>query len=96
MTWGLAEFIAGEEMGRNRGFWWSPTGEHLAVARVDNRPVQTWYIADPANPDRPPTAHRYPAAGRANAEVSLHVVGLDGSRVALDWDREALPVPGRR
>lgn len=32
-------------------------------------------------------ALRYPAAGSANAEVRLVVLGLDGSRVEVDWDR---------
>src|SRR5262249_8418384 len=40
-----------------------------------------------ANPDRPPRAVRYPAAGTANADVSLHVLGLDGSRTEVAWDR---------
>ena len=33
VTWGLAEFVAAEEMGRTRGFWWSPDGTVL-VARL--------------------------------------------------------------
>src|SRR4051812_25791417 len=32
VTWGLAEFVAAEEMDRYRGFWWSPDGTALAVA----------------------------------------------------------------
>jgi dipeptidyl-peptidase-4 len=91
VTWGLAEFVAAEEMGRARGFWWSPSGQQLAVCRVDNRPVQTWYVSDPAHPERPPTAHRYPQAGTANALVELHVVGLDGTRVQVVWDHDAFP-----
>src|SRR5690242_19160912 len=35
VTFGLAEFIAAEEMGRTRGYWWSPDGSALLVARVD-------------------------------------------------------------
>ena len=54
-----------------RGYWWSPDGESLLVARVDDAPVRRWYIADPANPDREPTVVAYPAAGTANARVSL-------------------------
>ncbi|MGE0732304.1 MAG: prolyl oligopeptidase family serine peptidase [Acidimicrobiia bacterium] len=91
LSWGVAEFVAAEEMGRSRGFWWSPNGQQLAVCRVDNRPVRRLYIADPANPQRPPTPHRYPAAGTDNASVELWVLGLDGSRVAIEWDRDAYP-----
>src|SRR5204862_1454797 len=91
VTWGLAEFVAAEEMGRGRGFWWSPDGSRLAVARVDNRPVGRWHVADPADPAAAPAVLRYPAAGTANAEVGLHLLGLDGGRVEVAWDRAALP-----
>ena len=40
VSWGLAEFIAAEEMERRRGYWWSPDGEAVAAARVDERPVR--------------------------------------------------------
>jgi dipeptidyl-peptidase-4 len=91
VSWGSADFIAAEEMGRFRGYWWSPDGTMLAVCRVDDAAVSTWVIADPAHPDRPARTIRYPAAGTANPEVSLHLVGLDGSRVAVDWDRDFFP-----
>ena len=48
-----------------------------------------WHIASPVDPSAPPRAVRYPQAGTANAEVTLHVVGVDGSRVDVEWDREA-------
>jgi dipeptidyl-peptidase-4 len=91
VTWGTAEFIAAEEMGRQRGFWWGPDGASIAVCRVDNAPVQTWHIADPANPGRLPVATRYPAAGTPNADVTLHVIGLDGTRIDVVWDRATFP-----
>lgn len=87
VTYGLAEFVAAEEMGRARGYWWSPDGSHLLVARVDESRVQRWYIADPANPAAEPLSVAYPVAGSANAEVTLWVVGLGGTRVAVEWDR---------
>ncbi|MEV5741488.1 DPP IV N-terminal domain-containing protein [Microbispora rosea] len=90
VTYGLAEFIAAEEMGRMRGYWWSPSGDRLLVARVDESPVTLWHIADPANPDRQPVPQRYPAAGTANAEVTLHVIGLDGARTAVPFEQEYL------
>ena len=74
-------------MHRMRGYWWAPDGRRLVVARVDVSPVQVWYLADPAEPTAPPTALRYPAAGTANADVTLWIVGLDGTRVGIDWDR---------
>ena len=91
VTWGLAEFIAAEEMGRSRGYWWSPDGLALAVARVDNSPVQRWHLSNLADPAQPPQELAYPAAGTANALVSLHVVTLDGRTRELPWDREAFP-----
>lgn len=84
VTHGLADFVAAEEMGRMRGFWWSPDGDRLAVARVDSTPVQRWHIADPENPGRTPSVVAYPAAGTANAVVTLESVGLDGTRVPVD------------
>lgn len=95
VTWGLAEFIAQEEMSRSRGFWWSPDGGRLLAARVDESPVQRWWIADPAHPDRRPAEVAYPAAGTANAVVTLALVGLDGSRVDVEWDRERYPYLAR-
>jgi dipeptidyl-peptidase 4 len=91
VSWGVAEFVAAEEMGRGRGFWWAPDGESLLAARVDESGVQEWHIGDPSNPARLPTTVRYPAAGTPNALVSLSVLHLDGRRVDVSWDREAFP-----
>jgi dipeptidyl-peptidase-4 len=91
VTWGLAEFVAAEELGRERGYWWAPDGEQLAVARVDTTAVRRWWLSDPTSPMVPPLAAPYPAAGTANADVRLAVVDLAGGRVEVDWDREAFP-----
>ena len=99
VTFGLAEFVAAEEMGRSRGYWWSPDGSQLLIARVDESPVRQWYIADPANPDKAPAQVRYPAAGTPNAHVSLVLATIakeagDGAPAKLEeveWDRAAFP-----
>ncbi len=91
VRWGVAEFIAAEEMDRHRGYWWAPDGEALLVARVDDSPVDRWWIADPAHPEQPPTEVAYPAAGTADADVSAWILRLDGSRAEVAWDRAAWP-----
>ncbi|MFF2507354.1 prolyl oligopeptidase family serine peptidase [Streptomyces sp. NPDC058067] len=95
VTYGLAEFVAAEEMDRSRGFWWSPESDRLLVARADDAPVRRWWIADPAHPDREPARTAYPAAGTPNAEVRLFVVGLDGARTEVTWDRARYPYLAR-
>jgi dipeptidyl-peptidase 4 len=91
VTFGLTEFIAAEEMDRHRGYWWSPDGSALLVARVDETPVTRWHIADPANPERPPAEVAYPAAGTPNAQVSLLLARLDGATVDVGIDHAAFP-----
>ncbi|KOG08622.1 S9 family peptidase [Streptomyces viridochromogenes] len=95
VTYGLAEFIAAEEMGRYRGFWWGPESDRLLVARADDTPVRRWWISDPAHPEREPQQVAYPAAGTANAEVRLFVIGLDGVRTEVAWDRARYPYLAR-
>ena len=94
ITWGQAEFVAGEEMGRQRGYWWSPVGTALAVCRVDNSPVDMTWIGDPANPMTQPRPHRYPFAGTNNANVSLHIFSINAdnnsSRVDVQWQQSQL------
>jgi dipeptidyl-peptidase 4 len=91
VSWGSPDFIAAEEMHRFRGFWWSPDGSTIACCRVDDSPVAEWTIADPANPAQPARVIRYPAAGKANPVVTLHLLGLDGTCREVDWDREFFP-----
>ena len=76
ISWGNAEFIAAEEMGRFRGYWWAPDSQLIAACRVDVSSINVWHIADPAHPELPATEHRYPAAGTPNASVSLHIISL--------------------
>ncbi|MEE1804352.1 prolyl oligopeptidase family serine peptidase [Streptomyces sp. JV176] len=104
VTYGLAEFIAAEEMSRTRGYWWSPASDRLLVARVDTADVQRWWISDPAHPDREPSRVPYPAAGTPNADVRLFVVPLtDGAETdgtgtpptEVIWDRYRHPYLAR-
>ncbi|MET8974592.1 prolyl oligopeptidase family serine peptidase [Streptomyces sp. NPDC004539] len=95
ITYGLAEFIAAEEMDRHRGFWWSPESDRLLVAQVDDTPVKRWWISDPARPEREPQHIPYAQAGTENAIVRLFALGLDGSRTEVVWDRARFPYLAR-
>lgn len=90
-TWGIAEFVAAEEMNRSRGYWWAPDGSSLLAARVDETAVPHWHIGDPANPERPPTTVAYPAAGTRNADVTLWLLHFNGSRTKIRWDTNDFP-----
>lgn len=100
-TWkiGLAEFAAGEEMDRYDGFWWSPDSTQVLFETYDESPEPTWYISDPANPDRPAGGTRYPRALTANADVHLTLLALlldesgrchygAGESTEVHWDRD--------
>jgi dipeptidyl-peptidase 4 len=92
VTWGVADFNAAEEFDRYRGFWWSPNSGSVVAARVDNTPVRTWYISDPANPSRKPVEHRYPIAGSDNAIVTLSIFSAStGERIDIDSDHTSFP-----
>ncbi|MDO9485781.1 MAG: prolyl oligopeptidase family serine peptidase [Actinomycetota bacterium] len=91
-TWGLADYIAAEELSRYRGHWWlSERPGTLLVERVDDSPVLEWWISDPAHPTNPPHAMRYPAAGTTNATTQLWWVDPSGASTQLTWDADAFP-----
>jgi dipeptidyl-peptidase-4 len=91
ISFGSAEFLAAEEMERTRGYWWAPDGGALLVARVDENPVPTWHIADPAHPAAPAREIRYPAAGTPNAEVTAFIASVAGRLTRVSWDGQAFP-----
>nr|WP_295371492.1 S9 family peptidase [uncultured Sphingosinicella sp.] len=80
LSWGSAEFVAQEEMGRRTGHWWSPDDRFLAVARVDESPVKVVTRAAIGAEGTKLYEQRYPVAGSANALVELHILSSDGSR----------------
>ncbi len=89
VSWGTAEFVAAEEMGRTRGYWWSPGGGRVVACRVDTAPVEQWWISSPERPEVAPRPIRYPAAGTSNAEVQLWIVDVEGGpQRQLDWVRD--------
>ena len=83
--WGEAEFVAQEEMARFEGAWWAPDDSRVAVERFDEAHVAIVTRAAIGASGTTTFQQRYPAAGTANAEVSLWVMRPDGSgRVEVD------------
>ncbi len=88
ITWGLADFIGSEELGRMVGFWWAPTSDSIIAEKCDDSAVNVWWISDAATPHVEPHAQRYPAAGTTNATVELHKLDLHGNTTRIVWDNE--------
>jgi dipeptidyl-peptidase-4 len=76
--WGEAEFIAQEELHRFAGYWWAPDESRLAVERFDESGVGLVTRAAIGAGATAVTQQRYPAAGTANAVVSLAIMSADG------------------
>ncbi|HEX7746877.1 MAG TPA: prolyl oligopeptidase family serine peptidase [Micromonosporaceae bacterium] len=91
ITWGMPEFVAVADFSRTAGYWWSPDGRTILAARVDDSRLPRWHRHDPCDPGRRPVSVAYPQAGGPNAEVSLHLLDLDGGWVDVHWDRETYP-----
>lgn len=78
VSWGVAEFVAQEEMDRRTGYWWSPDDQLIAVARVDEGPVGIVTRTAIGGEGTKVYQQRYPAAGTPNALVDLYVMRPDG------------------
>jgi dipeptidyl-peptidase-4 len=79
VSWGVAEFIAQEEMNRTEGLWWAPGDRRVAVARVDESPVALVTRTSIGADKTTTVQQRYPAAGTANALVDLYLMNPDGT-----------------
>ena len=84
VSWGVAEFIAQEEMGRTTGYWWSPDESRIALTRIDESGVDIIPRFDIGPDGVKVVQQRYPRAGRPNAMVELYVTDLKGARVKVD------------
>lgn len=88
ISYGVAEFVAQEEMSRYTGYWWSPDDKYVAYTRVDESPVDIVPRFDIAAEEVAIVEQRYPRAGRPNAIVDLFVLDVETGNVAeIDWRR---------
>lgn len=92
LSYGLAEFIAQEEMGRFRGYWWSPQSDAILFQKNDYRGVEKITILDLAKPEKSPYRFHYPKAGKKNVKVDLGVIYLHDKKIrSIDWDKQRYP-----
>jgi dipeptidyl-peptidase-4 len=78
-SWGLAEFIAQEELARFRGAWWAPDDSRIALTKVDESGVEVATRASIGADKTTTFEQRYPRAGTDNAKVDLYLMNPDGS-----------------
>ena len=76
ISYGVAEFVAQEEMNRYTGYWWSADERYIAFTEVDESGVDIIPRFDIAADEVTVINQRYPRAGRPNAKVALWVADL--------------------
>jgi dipeptidyl-peptidase-4 len=86
VSYGVAEFVAQEEMGRYTGHWFAPDDRAIAYTRVDESGVEVLDRLEIGASGSAISPQRYPRAGTPNARVSLFVRSLepDAAPVAVD------------
>jgi dipeptidyl-peptidase 4 len=78
ISYGMAEFVAQEEMKRDTGQWWAPDDQRIAIARVDESGVRVATRTAIGVDGTSVTEQRYPFAGTPNAVVTLAIYPLSG------------------
>jgi dipeptidyl-peptidase 4 len=76
VSYGMAEFIAQEEMDRDTGYWWAPDDSKVVFARVDEGPVALVPRVEIGATNTTIIEQRYPRAGATNANVTLFIADL--------------------
>lgn len=85
IKFGMAEFVAQEEMDRMTGYWWSPDEKYIAFTRVDENPVDVITRSEIYADSIKMIEQRYPAAGTPNVEIGLAIQTLStGERQWID------------
>jgi len=81
VSYGMAEFVAQEEMYRTTGYWWSRDDSRIAFTRVDESAVELKDRYEIGAGGVKTVPQRYPFAGKANAVVELFVQDLASGEV---------------
>lgn len=86
-THAQAEFIAQEELGRFKGYWWAPDSKALVYEEADSSGVEQLYLADPADEFKPPQQQPYPRPGKPNVKIAFGIVPAAGGETRwIEYD----------
>lgn len=80
IKYGMAEFVAQEEMDRMTGYWWSEDESKLALIRVDESPVAEAPRSEIHAEEITTVMQRYPFAGTPNVKVALGVFDIESGQ----------------
>jgi dipeptidyl-peptidase-4 len=80
IKFGMAEFVAQEEMDRMTGYWWSPDESKIAFTKVDESPVEEVTRSEIYSDDIKTVKQRYPFAGKNNVLIELGVIQLSDNK----------------
>lgn len=90
IKYGMAEFVAQEEMDRMTGYWWSEDESKIAFIRVDESPVAEAERSEIYADGMKTIVQRYPFAGTPNVKVALGIINLaDGQTSWVDLGPQA-------
>jgi dipeptidyl-peptidase-4 len=81
IKYGMAEFVAQEEMDRMTGYWWAEDESKIAFIKVDESPVDEVTRSEIYADEIKMIKQRYPFAGTPNAQVELGVINLADKEV---------------
>lgn len=73
IKYGMAEFVAQEEMSRMTGYWWAPDESKIAFTKVDEAPVEEVTRSEIYADSIKMITQRYPSTGTNNVTIELAV-----------------------
>ncbi|AVJ55479.1 S9 family peptidase [Idiomarina sp. OT37-5b] len=84
IKFGMAEFVAQEEMDRMTGYWWAPDESSLVLTKVDETPVDIATRSEIYADRIDMIEQRYPFAGTDNVDIDLGWVKLSEREQSLE------------
>lgn len=86
---GVAEYIAQEEMARDRGYWWAPDSKAIAFTTVDDTQLTPVKSLALQTIDLTVREQLFPFTGQQNSRISLSVWHSEtGKTNRLNWNED--------